>query len=209
VILALGIGVTTAVFTVVNSAVLRRLPVLDPERLAVLAAGDGVGREFRTWPSGVWEQLHARAGLFDAIAAWSIPQSFSLSKVGNESDTVEGRFGGAPDVIGAPIIIDRIPFTVVGVTPPEFHGIEVGRTFDVAIPLALEPMMRGTDSRLDNGAYWLRILLRLQRDQSAEAATALLRSIQPHIATEGFHGSPTVNREAFLQLSLALQGGAE
>ena len=29
------------------------------------------------------------------------------------------------------------PFTVVGVTPPSFTGLEVGETFDVALPLVL------------------------------------------------------------------------
>ena len=44
------------------------------------------------------------------------------------------RFGGAADVVGRSLQIERVPFTIVGVTPPGFFGVDVGRTFDVAIP---------------------------------------------------------------------------
>src|SRR5207249_928637 len=43
----------------------------------------------------------------------------------------QNRFGGSTTVIGASVIFERVPVTIVGVTPPDFHGIEVGRTFDV------------------------------------------------------------------------------
>ena len=41
------------------------------------------------------------------------------------------RLGGATDVIGKPLVIEHVPFTVVGVTPRAFFGAEVGRGFDV------------------------------------------------------------------------------
>jgi putative ABC transport system permease protein len=45
------------------------------------------------------------------------------------------HFGGDPDVIGTSITVDQQPYTVVGVTPPEFGGILVGWTMDVTMPL--------------------------------------------------------------------------
>jgi predicted permease len=45
------------------------------------------------------------------------------------------RFGRDPGVIGASITVDQRPYTIVGVTPPEFHGIVVGWTMDVTMPL--------------------------------------------------------------------------
>jgi hypothetical protein len=42
------------------------------------------------------------------------------------------QFGGADDVVGRVLRLDSVPFTVVGITPPDFFGMEVGRTFDVA-----------------------------------------------------------------------------
>ena len=43
-------------------------------------------------------------------------------------------------------------------------------------------MIRGKDSALDDGStYWLYVMVRLKPGQSAEAATSLLRSVQPQI----------------------------
>jgi ABC-type antimicrobial peptide transport system permease subunit len=46
------------------------------------------------------------------------------------------RFGGAASAVGSTLTIDRVAFTVVGVTPPEFFGADVGRAFDVAVTTA-------------------------------------------------------------------------
>ncbi len=58
------------------------------------------------------------------------------------------RFGGAADVIGRTLAIERVPFTIVGVTPPGFFGPDVGRSFDVAIPLGAEPLIRPATAHL-------------------------------------------------------------
>ena len=46
------------------------------------------------------------------------------------------HFGGAPDVIGRTLTLQRVPFTVVGVMPPGFFGVDVGRTADLMVPFA-------------------------------------------------------------------------
>lgn len=51
------------------------------------------------------------------------------------------RFGGAPDALGTSITIDQRPYTIVGVTPPQFRGILVGWTMDVTIPLDTSEFM--------------------------------------------------------------------
>jgi hypothetical protein len=62
--------------------------------------------------------------------------------------------------VGRTLSIERAPFTVVGVTPPDFFGPEVGRTFDVAIPLGDEPLIR--ESWLEErSSWWLSIMARL------------------------------------------------
>lgn len=45
------------------------------------------------------------------------------------------RFGGAATVVGSAITVNQQPYTVVGVTPPEFKGLIVGWTMDVTMPL--------------------------------------------------------------------------
>ena len=45
------------------------------------------------------------------------------------------RFGRDPGVLGRAMTIDDMPYTIIGVTPPEFFGLQVGRRVDVSIPL--------------------------------------------------------------------------
>ena len=49
----------------------------------------------------------------------------------------ERRFGADPAVLGRTLVLDGQPYTVVGVTPPDFHFRRKGR--DLWIPLALDP----------------------------------------------------------------------
>ena len=58
------------------------------------------------------------------------------------------RFNGAADVIGTALPVDGVRCTVIGVMPPAFFGIEVGQPFDVALPLAVEPIVRGARASL-------------------------------------------------------------
>lgn len=44
------------------------------------------------------------------------------------------RFGGRPDIAGLRVVVDRAPVTIVGVLPPDFLGLEVGRPIDIALP---------------------------------------------------------------------------
>ena len=92
------------------------------------------------------------------------------------------RFDGAADVVGRGLTIERVPFTIIGVTGPEFFGVDVGRTFDVAIPLGAEPLIRGKESSLDRrSSWWLGIMVRRRADQSLDAATAALRGLQSQV----------------------------
>jgi putative ABC transport system permease protein len=92
------------------------------------------------------------------------------------------HFGGAPDVIGRSITLDRVAFTIVGVTRPGFFGPDLGRSFDVAVPLGTQAIVRGAESWLDKRSTWvLEIMARLKPGQTAETATSALRAIQPRI----------------------------
>jgi len=77
------------------------------------------------------------------------------------------RYGGATDVIGRTVKIDRAQFTIIGVAPPGFDGPEIGRTFDIAVPLRAEPLIRrGGSYFAEPGTWWLTILARLKSGQT-------------------------------------------
>jgi predicted permease len=105
------------------------------------------------------------------------------------------RFGGAASIIGTRLLIEGVPLTIVGVTPPEFLGLDNGRAFDVALPLATEPLIRKRALIDEPGSFLLFVMLRLKPGQSLGAATATLRAMQPQML-ESLR-VPTFVREPF------------
>ena len=217
--LALGIGANTAIFSLVNSLLIRALPVRAPERLAILRQG--------SWTNPIWEQVRARqTTLFDGALAWG-DDTFDLAAGGLSQPVpgmwVSGRFfdvlgvpamlgrtftpdddrrgggpagpvvvvsyrfwqrhfSGAADVVGRPLALNGIAFTVIGVTGPEFLGPVIGRAFDVAVPLGTEPLVRGKESWLDGrSTWWLNLIVRLKDGQTIEEASRVLNAVRPQI----------------------------
>jgi putative ABC transport system permease protein len=92
------------------------------------------------------------------------------------------RFGGAPDAIGRTITVNRAPVTIVGVTPPEFMGPEVGHAFEIALPIGSAPVILNESTwAKPEGRSYLAVMLRLKPGQSREEASALLRGMQRQI----------------------------
>ena len=90
----------------------------------------------------------------------------------------QARLGGDPRVIGRTIMLDRRPFQVLGVTPPGFFGVEVGRTFDVALPLCAEALLRGHQAATGRrDVWWLDIMGRLKPGGTVEGAQAQVAAI--------------------------------
>src|ERR1700733_6911245 len=88
--LALGIGANTAIFSLINSLILKTLPVSHPEQLLQVTRGK---EDYYTNP--IWEQLRDRQDVFSGIFAWGGGR-FNLSQGGEaryaESDYVSGQF---------------------------------------------------------------------------------------------------------------------
>ena len=106
----------------------------------------------------------------------------------------QSRYGGSPSVIGQPLVLDGRTFDVIGVTPPHFFGTEVGRSFDVAVPLCAEPMFRGEMSGIGRPDTWfLDIMARLKPGWTVAGAQAQLEAISPAIFTSTV--SPTYRPE--------------
>jgi predicted permease len=92
------------------------------------------------------------------------------------------ELGGVASAIGRRLTIDYHPVEVIGVTPPGFFGLEVGRSFDVALPICSQPVLGGEDNYLDvRYDWWLTVMGRLKPGWSLEKATAQLGAISPGI----------------------------
>jgi predicted permease len=217
--LALGIGATTAIFSIFNTLVLRPLPVRDPSTLfQILHRGDTGTAESSTY--ALYEHLKSQAqtiggtfqvdptrtlrvvvdGQTDAIVGQRVTSDFFdvlgvravigtvIESRGDGGPTpnrgvVLGhaywtrRFGRDPGVLGKAMTVDGVPHTIIGVTPPEFFGLQVGRRADVTIAL----------DGSDEPTFWKSraLVVRLAPGVSRATATADLNvAFQQYLASD-------------------------
>ena len=64
------------------------------------------------------------------------------------------EFGGRPVGDRPQLQLDGHTYEIVGVTPAQFFGVEVGRSFDVAVPLCAEPLTPRRAAGLDKPDVW-------------------------------------------------------
>ncbi|HYE89105.1 MAG TPA: ABC transporter permease, partial [Vicinamibacterales bacterium] len=91
---------------------------------------------------------------------------------------------GQPDVLGQTIWLTNQPFTIVGVAPRSFYGLEVGQRADVIVPLSGYLHVRrasGNTSPQRPDAAWLSLYARLKRGQTIEDATTAFRAWMPEL----------------------------
>jgi predicted permease len=94
------------------------------------------------------------------------------------------RFGSAANAVGQSILIDNLPFTVVGVTPPEFYGVDPAANPDFYVPLHTNLVLDGDVSwaktpevYLDQNHYWVEMMGRLRPGVSLARAQAVLAPV--------------------------------
>ncbi len=113
-------------------------------------------------------------------------------------DMWQRRFNGASGVIGSPLSVEGVRLTIVGVASAGFRGVDVGQSFDVAIPFGAEPLIRGRRPLLDeHRALVLTVILRLKPQQTIPQANAALRTMQPQILAP-LRGAPPFLEEPFV-----------
>lgn len=240
--LALGIGANAAIFSFMDTLLLRSLPLPDPESLVVLkwhtnvepharnsvmqgfsgstyddAHGGTIGGIF---PYPAFELLHRDSPVFSSVFGRYAWRDFNLSVKGQaevaQGDFVTGdffeglriapaagrrilpeddragapavvvvshslsqsRFGGPANAVGESVLINNVPFSVIGVTPSEFFGIDPGTKPDFYLPmhagLLLTDPQPDAGSFVDQNYYWIEILARLRPGVSREQAQAAL-----------------------------------
>jgi predicted permease len=243
--LALGIGVNTAIFTLVHAVMLRSLPVAKPEQLYNFGANDnccvmsGMQDNFTLFSVPLYERLRDHSPEFQEVAAFlTNPSNFGVRRAGasktaepyhgelvsgnyfetlgisafagrtitREDDQMNAapvammsyrvwsqHFASDPTVIGGSFVVNSVPVTVAGITPPGFFG-ETLRSDppDFWMPLAQEPHLAGETSVYRHPElYWLYVIGRLRPGTSPEQAGAhLTAELRPWLAEQ-----PSVREE--------------
>ena len=271
--LALGIGANTAIYSFMDAALMRTLPVPDADSLVVMIwnsrpynarAGNefvlrGVsGRTYRTndnvqariFPYPAFERLRE-------VAAPLVSSMFAVFRAGKMNVLVDGqaeltdtqyvsgdffqgigippaagrlldrtddrpaaesvavlsagyaerRFGSIANAVGREIRINDHPFTVAGVTPATFDGVEPGATTNLYLPLNSDRLLnpRAAARFLDQNYYWVEIMGRLRPGVSmAQANSALSAAFTQWVATTASNDTQRANLPI---LSVADGGG--
>ncbi len=87
------------------------------------------------------------------------------------------QFGADPNIIGRQVWLGQHHLQVSGVTPPSFFGLEVGRSFDIALPICSATAWYGNSDRVDSGiTWWLTVMARLRPGTTLEQAAAMMRA---------------------------------
>jgi predicted permease len=87
----------------------------------------------------------------------------------------QSEFGGKDSVIGSRIVVYGHPTQVIGVTPPSFFGLDVGKEFEVALPMCSVPSyIPGDGTLIRPDVFWLQVMGRLKAGSSLEQASAQL-----------------------------------
>ena len=110
----------------------------------------------------------------------------------------QSQFGGQDSAIGSTILIERKPTRVLGVTPAGFLGLEIGRTFDFALPICSTPTYHDDLPFFTRPDYFfLNVIGRLKFSWTLARASAQLESVSPGIIAATL---PTGYSNAFLDI---------
>jgi predicted permease len=90
------------------------------------------------------------------------------------------QYGGQASAIGRKILLEGKPFEIIGVAQAGFFGVEVGKAFDVVIPVCAETLMNGESaSTPKRDHWWLAVIGRLKPGWTLTQARAHVQAISP------------------------------
>ncbi len=248
--LALGIGANTAIFSLIDAALLRAIPVRDASQLVLVQwrahkdpnnhstssygdcedvqqAGAAGGCSFS---KPFYQEMQSQSEIFSSLAAFAAGDQLDLSGNG-EARTVEepeyvsgnyfetlgvqpafgrlinkeddkptapsvvvlsynywrSQFGSAPSAVGKKILLNKIPYTIIGVAEQRFDSLSPGNTLQIWIPLATLPQLsQQWDNReVDPMNWWLVFVGRLQPGTTRTKAQAAVNTIFHSEMTNG------------------------
>jgi putative ABC transport system permease protein len=228
--LALGIGATTAIFTLIHAVLLKSLPVARPSELVRIGDTEnccidgGLEDDWSLFSTEQYREFRDHTPGFSSLAAFQAgrgkigvrqagsnhpAEAFDGEFVsGNAFDTFgltawagrllapsddnkdappvavlsyrtwQQKFGGDPSIVGASFLINGVPFTIVGITPPGFFGERL--TSDPAsfyLPLSASPLIEnGSFNVLDSPELdWLNLIGRIEPGANEKQMEARLQ----------------------------------
>jgi predicted permease len=122
----------------------------------------------------------------------------------------QSEFAHDPAVTSRTVRLDGKLFPVIGVTAPEFFGVEIGNRFGVAVPLCSDPMFwpQGKDHISSRTAWWLSIMGRLKPGWTIERANAQIQAMSPAVMGESLPSDyRTEDAKKFLANKLTVTPG--
>jgi predicted permease len=124
------------------------------------------------------------------------------------------RFAGARDVIGRKLRVLRTTYTVLGVTPPQFHGETVGANPEIFVPLSMQSEISPGRDYLSqetnhfSKTEWLQVIGRLKPGVSlAQARAAITVEFKQMMQTQAA-GMSVHDKQKFMTQSLAVTAGS-
>ncbi len=114
------------------------------------------------------------------------------------------EFGGADSAVGSKLILNDQPVEIIGVTAAGFSGLEVGRAYDVAVPICSQAALWTDGNWLDKGTvWWLTVMGRLKDAGALAQANARLQVLSPGFFQSTLPANyPPVNVPDYLKFKL-------
>jgi predicted permease len=91
--------------------------------------------------------------------------------------TWTGRFGGDSTILGRTVVLNRQPFTVIGVAEEGFQGHAAGVDVAAWVPMGVIPQLRNEAPLDDPGSSWLELIGRRQKDVSRGSIAERLSAV--------------------------------
>ena len=113
------------------------------------------------------------------------------------------QFGGEASALGSKLRLNDQPVEVIGITPASFTGLEVGRGFDVAVPICSQSLWIG-GTMLDSGTtWWLNVMGRLKSGGTLAQAGARLTVLSAGLFQSTLPANyPRINIQDYLNFKL-------
>jgi len=223
--LALSIGATSAIVSVIDGVLLRALPYPDPGKLVRIFTSNPSWPKFPLNPND-FRDFRLRVHSFESFAAYtrndlqlagggeairlsgfSVTAGFfhvlglkpAIGREFDQKDELPGkgniavisnriwrtRLGARRDVLGQKIVLNAVPYLIVGVMPPGvehpgnmYHAVAYGDTVDIWTPFT------SFGDPKDRGSHYLDGIARLRPGVTANQAESEINAAMKQLARE-------------------------